>query len=388
MVGERSYVILLSGSPLSESLDWSERSLENSLLPAFVDGPDANSAPESTDITPAWRSLSLVAAHLPTGLTQASIEKSQFGSSHGHAAASVSTGREAGFLIATDGAQWSQGSANTESTAPQSQVLSQYYEQSFAAHEDLQSSQIVEAESVDEMSFLTTSGASSFESEISDFHSQKHLVDARLHSGHISELNEIPNAAHLNSIIPQTMTINIVVGIISISQPRKITTRKGARIIELIEMLVGDDTRAGFGINIWMPPAQAQYSKTSRVGKINTLRDEILRLRPRDVILARRVALSSFRSNVYGQSLRQGLTTLDLLYRNVIDAEDARGAFKAREIDANVQGSGQLAKVKKVKDWVAQFVGSGSATEASRRKKRTKIHIEKANLPSLPLDTQ
>ena len=380
-----SRVILLCGSPLPGSLDWSEEDLSVALLPAFVEKRDLSGAADLKDTPPVWRSLDLVAPHLPTGLTQASGQEAHFGDPLLEIAASTSTAAFARDLTATNSVQSSPRSLDIDPTDAQSQILTQYYEHSFAMHDGLQSSQIVGVASTDNASFSTTVETDSFDSFISDAQSQKHVVDARLHSGTISDLKDIPNAGYLHSIEPQTMTVNLAVGVISVSQPRRILPRKGGRAVELVEMLVGDDTRAGFGINMWIAPAQAQDSNASRTHENNTLRDEVFQLRPRDVILARRVALGSFRSTVYGQSLRRGMTSLDLLYRNVIDAEDARGAFKAKDLDANIDVSDQLAKVKRVQDWVVRFVGAGPVT--LKAKKDSHEISKEATRPPLPLDT-
>ena len=380
-----SHVIILSGSPLPGSLDWSEESLSNVLLPAFAGKQDDRNTTELSHRPPAWRSLDLKVPLLPTGLTRASRQEAYFGDPFHKPLDSTSIPAEVGTLTGANNVQWSPKDPDTNSSAARSQILTQYYEHSFAAHDELQSSQIVGAVSSDGFSFSTTTETDSFESFISDAHSQKQIVDARLHSGAIVDLKDIPNAAYLHSIVPQTITVNLAVGVISVSEPRRIIPRKGRRVIELVEMLVGDDTRAGFGVNIWIPPAQAQISNGPRALENNILRDEVLQLRPRDVILARRVALGSFRSKVYGQSLRRGMTSLDLLYRNLVDAQDTQGAFKAKDLDANTDGSDQLGKVKRVKDWVVQFVRAGSA--GSKGEKAPKLDPTKTVRPSLPLDT-
>lgn len=387
MLAEKSRIILLSGSPLPDSIDWSEGSLENALLPAFVDRPGITPAPDCTAVPPVWRSLDLAVSHLPSGLTQASRDAIQCSSSLEPVAEPESLNRNGGYLVATGRAPSSHGSSISETTAPLSH-LSQYYERSFVAHEDIPSSQIVEAASADETSFLSTE-AGSFDSESSHHTSQKQRVHAKLCSVYTSHLSEIPTAVSLNSIVPQTMTVNLVVGIISISQPRTIMTRKGGRTMELVELLVGDSTQAGFGINIWIPPTPAQKVDAPRMNTSDYLRGEVLlRLRPRDIIFARRLALGSFRGKVYGQSLRRGMTTLDLLYRDAVDAEDARGAFNVQDINASVEGSNEIAQVKRVRDWMMEFVGAGSITATSKPKTLPNICSEGVNLPFLPPDTQ
>ncbi len=228
-----------------------------------------------------------------------------------------------------------------------------------------------------------TDAFQSFESSELEIHPQKQAVHARLHSASVSDLKEIPDSTYLRSIIPQTMTVNLVVGVISLSQPRRIMPRNGGRPVELVEILVGDESHAGFNINIWTPPAEGQDSNISRNQENYNLRNEVSQLRPRDIILARRVALNSFKNQVYGQSLRRGMTSLDLLFRKTIDVEDSRGVFGAKELDGNFEESDQLHKVRRVKDWVTQFIAGSAPSKA----KKSSFHSKKPAFTILPLDT-
>ena len=274
---------------------------------------------------------------------------------------------ELSFIILSPDGNRSEHSQVSDSDAED--VSTQYYEQSFAIHENLPSSQIVGAESLDE--FFTTEpeeDCSTSFSASSPSHPEAQLARSRLTSTHLSQLKDIPNAAHLSSITPQTITVNLVVGIISISQPRTIKTRKGGRTIDLVEILVGDDTKAGFGINIWLLPVPSQESNSSRHAALHqndeNLRPQTLHLRPQDVVLAKTIALTSFRGKVYGQSLRKGMTTLDLLYRNPLDGDDARGAYGPAELDQAAaiddDEPQQVRRVRDVKDWVMRFVGAAN----------------------------
>lgn len=148
-------------------------------------------------------------------------------------------------------------------------------------------------------------------------------------------------------------------------------------------MLVGDDTKAGLGINIWLPPSQE--SNPPALQEVD-LRTQTLRLRPQDVILAKTVALSSFRGKVYGQSLRRGMTTLDLLYRNVIDGDDARGAYSADDLKQGAINEAQVRKVKDVEDWVMRFVGANTGALPSGRVSKPRVANEQ-KLQALPDDT-
>ncbi|OBT86974.1 hypothetical protein VE02_04604 [Pseudogymnoascus sp. 03VT05] len=176
------------------------------------------------------------------------------------------------------------------------------------------------------------------------------------------------------------MTVNIIVGILSISPPRSIQTRGGSAV-EIVELLVGDDTRSGFGINCWLP-----LNVVSRpTGGHPNLRSSLSGLRPQDIILVRNVALTSFRGEVYGQSLRCDVTKADLLFRNRIDREDERGCYSVRDLNTTI-GSDihpQVAKTIRVREWVLRFVGHGAG--AMRRTDEGKVEVVDEKLPP---DTQ
>ena len=344
---------------------------------------------KTDDKAPSWRSLPLEKPHLATGLTQMSREHQQF-DDYGY------SNDETSFLSAAE-LSFSSTDPNEypieNSRFPDSDkedVFTQYYEHSFALHENIPSSQIVGAESLDD-SFTTDPEDFSIALSTS---SQSHqpeshqLTRSKLTSSHLTDLKDLPNATYLRSITPQTMTVNLVVGIISIPQPRTIKTRKGGHSIDLIELIVGDDTKSGFGINIWLPfsshPAQHQDN--------NDLRNQTSHLRPQDVILANTIALSSFRGKVYGQSLRKGMTTLDLLYRNVLDGDDARGAFCAADLDQattiTTTSEQSIRKLRDVKEWVMHFVGGASLQRPPSNETRIKSRVaEEAKLQALPDDT-
>ena len=376
-------LLVFTGCPSPASLKWDEDKLENKLLPAFETVAKQQPSTNATQDSPTWRYLPLQAVHLPKGMTQTSRP----GVSFEYASQELAGQAAFGSLIEPSSFASSAPERtrilDTDSSVPQSHINSQYYEHSFGVHDELQSSQIIgsaSAEGLSSSAATETEVFESFDSSEPDIHPQKQAVHARLHSASVSDLKEIPNAAYLRSIVPQTMTVNLVVGVISISQPRRIVPRNGGPPVELVEMLVGDETSAGFTVNIWIPPAQGEGSNGSRNRDNYKLRNEIGQLRPRDVILARRVALNSFRNQAYGQSLRRGLTSLDLLFRTTIDAEDSRGVFTAKELDSICE-SDQIAKVRRVKEWVVCFLG-GSTLKV----KNSPFH-SRAGLSSLPLDT-
>ena len=67
-------------------------------------------------------------------------------------------------------------------------------------------------------------------------------------------------------------------------------------------------------------------------------------LRARDVVLVRNVALAAFRGRVYGQSLRRGVTRVELIWRGG---------------DGGRRGWEGVEKARRVREWVLGFVGDG-----------------------------
>jgi hypothetical protein len=161
---------------------------------------------------------------------------------------------------------------------------------------------------------------------------------------------------YLNSIHPQTMTVNLIIGIISIPEPRAIKTRRGAPV-ELIEVLAGDETKSGFGINFWLSSSQSAQGD---------MRSLLSGLRPRDVVLIRNVALSSFRGKVYGQSLRKDMTKVHLLYRNRVDKNDVGGCYSAADLAVDEPAPPQVERTRRVREWVLKFVGAGTAQQKGK----------------------
>ena len=381
-IGRR--VLFLTGAPLPKSLGWTDEELCAPLQPGFIErNPIKPTGRSSTnDKAPSWRFLPLEKPHLPTGLTQLSREDPPANNDYAYMDEETSFLTTTSLSFISGDADEYPSERSQVSESDKEDVFTQYYEHSFAVHENIPSSQIVGAESFDE-SFTTE--PEDFFSASSQSNSEGQLARSRLTSCHLSDLKDTPNAAYLRSITPQTMTVNLVIGIISVSQPRTIKTRKGGRSIELVEMLVGDDSKAGFGINIWLPPSQERNHSTLQN---NDLRTQILHLRPQDVVLAKTVALSSFRGKVFGQSLRRGMTTLDLLYRNVVDEDDARGAYRAAELEQGTTNKEpQVRKVRVVKDWVMRFVGANTGALPSGRETKSRVAGEKP-MQALPNDTQ
>ncbi|RDA88044.1 hypothetical protein CP532_5297 [Ophiocordyceps camponoti-leonardi (nom. inval.)] len=180
-------------------------------------------------------------------------------------------------------------------------------------------------------------------------------------------LSHIPPAKALQSLYPQTVSINLIAAITSTSESRTVTTRWGKKL-ELVEVLVGDETTSSFAVTFWLPPTSSSSSSSSNV---------VGALRRQDVVLLENVALAVFRGLVRGQSLRGGVTRLTLLWR-----ADGTGCFSSRVLtSASVSAASEekkkeeeetmgkqsegredrvslLERTRVVRDWVLRFVGA------------------------------
>jgi hypothetical protein len=338
-----SKVLLFTGAPESNALDWTASGLLSEFhdaIAAFA-GISSNRPPPSPTFTAsfvpehaAWRSLSLTKENIPTGFSQ------QYAISFNHGLNEAAFGPSPEFLT-TDTLSFTSDGDDME----QNPVLSQFYEHSMAAHEELTSSQLISQSTGHGTSFLSDS-ASSF---VSGHGSKPDSIKGPLlfrGSDALSDLKSFPSAAYLTKIQPQTMTCNLIVGIISIPQPKAVKTRWGTTKY-LVEVLVGDETKAGFAITYWLPYDTVDESPLAG-------------LRPGDIVLVQNVALNVFSNKVYGSSLRKSLTKVHLLYRRKLDDRDAGGYYSGSDLSYTRLAHPQLEKTRRVRDWVLNFVGRGN----------------------------
>ncbi|KAJ5730071.1 uncharacterized protein N7483_004579 [Penicillium malachiteum] len=302
--------IFLVGAPLPSSLDWDHDELLNTPIPPFCD------ANNSTAYDPAYEPC----------LDQKVIKW--------RALQPLSSDTQ---LINADSA-----SSDEDDSA-----LSQFYDHSFAVHE---TSQINASGLREENPTQSSSGLDDLMiTDTSDKDvSESPPIQIR---GPLKDLGDIPTAKYLQSIVPQTMTVNLVVGIIAIHPPRRVVTRQWKKELDIIELVVGDETRAGFGVNFWLPAPTDRPGAKAR--EIDWLASSLASLRPQDIVLLRTVGLGSFRDQVYGQSLRGGMTQVDLLYRPTDAGRSSKVIPPSHGIDDDLPQ-----KVRKVREWILRFVGT------------------------------
>lgn len=383
--------LFLTGAPDPGSLEWDSASLLADFttpVARFAGLPPSGSnaikfmSSSVEQRHASWRSLDLDRPHLPTGHSQVYAWTEEYqGNTDFFATSDLS------FASSNSGLDTLRFLDDQESASESIEgVMSQFYEHSFAVYSNSQAT----VSQPKQTSFLSDSdlGASlnsnrtSFTSKTESLSTSSQLKTLETRPAiaigvNIIDLRDIPNAKFIDSIQPQTMTVNLIVGIISVAPPRAIKTRRGAEV-ELVEFLVGDETKSGFGVNFWLP----SRSKDKNDGQsVNDIRNDLLTLRPQDIVLLVNVAISTFRGKVYGQSLRKEMTKVHLLYRNRVDKTDVGGYYKARDFDIGQDIHSQLAKTMQVRDWVLHFV-------APRAFQKTVTEGIKTITESLPLDTQ
>ncbi|KAJ5779399.1 hypothetical protein N7457_007119 [Penicillium paradoxum] len=324
--------IFLVGAPLSTSLDWDTDELLNTAIPPFHEDTKSPEQPLSLDQPPVrWRVLrspSVDKLGAPYATYQ-DYENSAFFVSHQ-------------LDLATE----------TLPEKTEDSILAQFYNHSFAIHEnsEVTNSDVYVADSTQESSLggdsAMTSSTGLDKSETLESPRMLHIP------GPLSNLQDLPTARYIQSITPQTMTVNLIVGILAVHAPRRIVTRQWKTELDIVELVVGDETRAGFGVNFWLKPGKPSAAKDNEADRLGR---SLASLRPRDIVLLRTVGLSTFQDRVYGQSLRKGMTTVELLHRQRVDVTDAVGFYQNQIPDGSAHDQPAL-KARRVRDWMLRFV--------------------------------
>ncbi|KAL6232577.1 hypothetical protein BDW75DRAFT_18547 [Aspergillus navahoensis] len=346
--------IFLVGAPTFSSLRWDERDLLSESIPPFQDSKRCHeSSGMFSNTTPVkWRLLSVP---LVTETPQSTTSP-------------VVTGGTQSFTIhdlAT--------STGIHTLEQEDSELSQFYDHSFTVHEtsEISAPGALSGESALDSGLWTVSTDTSIATS-----DEREIPASRPHiQGGITDLDDIPNTVYLNSIVPQTMTVNLIVAIVDIRPPRRVVTRQWKRELDVVEAVVGDETRTSFKVTFWLPPSDVKMATNRGCGDGagEELRASLMPLRPRDIVLLRTVGLSCFRDRVYGQSLRRGFTKIDLLHRQQVDATDTGGVYKVRDIlnHAAKEDDLPLVKVRKVHEWIRRFVPNSAGGGNKRRRMTT-----------------
>ncbi|KAJ5138695.1 uncharacterized protein N7515_003543 [Penicillium bovifimosum] len=322
--------IFLVGAPLSSSLSWHADELLNTPIPPFHESTNSPGQELSLDQPPVrWRLLRSTSDKLDEN----------YAVYQGH--------KDTEFFISYQLA----ATTNALPENPADSMLSKFFNHSFAVHEtsEVSSPGVYVADSTQESSLGEDSAKTSSRGlEKADIPTTPRMLHF---AGPLTDLHNLPTAKYIQSIAPQTMTVNLIVGVLAVHLPRRIVTRQWKTELDIIELVVGDETKAGFGVNFWLKPEKPSAAKNSEADHLGR---SLAGLRPRDIVLLRNVGLSTFQDRVYGQSLR-GMTTVELFYRQAVDVTDAVGLYQNRMLDSS-QDNQPILKTRRVRNWMFRFV--------------------------------
>lgn len=297
-------LIIFAGAPEASSLNWSAPLHDTFTRPlsSLVGQAPSQPAPPAPTV-PAWRSVPLRRAPLKTGFTQPTQSSDAPFPSFLHPRFSSQT-----------------SPVPFEEEAGIDDELSQFYEYSFESHDSAPSQTGLDG---------TT------ESFASDY-SVAPSLDPGIasHPVSLSELRPPPGKPDASA------PVTLLVGIISLAS-KTVQTRFGER--EMVEALVGDDTRSAFQLTLWLGPP----------GTSTTLSRDAAALRVGDVVLVQGVAVGTFRGRVYGQSVRAGMgTRVFLLFREAVDEGESGGHYSWGDMVARGEVHPQLGKTRRVRRWM------------------------------------
>ena len=302
----------LNGAPLSEQLDFSEHSLvEIEKCSGFS---SISRVPQSKALK--WRRITSEGTRLHTGWSQ-----TYFPGNYVHHDAS-STSLSIPFAEKSL-ADLAQENATASTFDAQSSLVDDYLEQSLIFHDTLLSSQVLADEennaSYSSSSFLTTSFETSFLSLGGPDEVDGPTLFLQMPSTvAITPLGSLPNAQQLRSIYPKTLTPNFLCVLMAGPERRQVFVQKGGHRMDLWELIVADDTRSDFKVSIWLRPSREPTKAESKPQ--NVLFQTLESLQVGDILFLRNIVLTSFRQNVYGQSLKSTIararTTIDVLMRS------------------------------------------------------------------------
>lgn len=342
----------LTGAPVSTALDWSDEGLLNTFSSALQrhlnhvhSAPPPPPTPTPTQPVTKWRSISLA--------TNKTFHQSPVLHRELPRANIAAVPRQINNLR-EDHDDFLDHSFALEANLQSSQIASHH--QSLGVDQEeatFMTDDSVYSTNMDEFDTTFMSTGASVRQEDSGPQS---AVSSYRPVGPLMSIKAIPTADYLQRIQPQTMTVNLLVGIISIAPARTVTTRKGGQDMDIIELTVGDETKAGFTISSWHRAQDSQQAYKSEDQSRTTLSS----LRSQDVVLIERVALSSFRNAVFGQSLNRratkNATAFTILHKtHSLPADSAQQPCFPRAVEN---------KLERVRDWVSSFVGPSAKRKA------------------------
>ncbi|KAF8425973.1 hypothetical protein EV426DRAFT_594500 [Tirmania nivea] len=186
----------------------------------------------------------------------------------------------------------------------------------------------------------------------------------------LTDLEDLPTPRELEKIQSHNIQnpfyrpkpISSIVGIISISQLLLCRNKS-----EMVKLTVGDETASGVGVTIWLESGSVD------------MRDKLCnnRVRSLDVVLLRNMILNTYMGKVYLNSMRNGKTEIEVLYR----CGEGGGGYRPDLRQKEAVKDQQVEKVKKVVEWVESFVKVGGWDTTGAEDGDTTILPEDTQLP-------
>jgi hypothetical protein len=172
----------------------------------------------------------------------------------------------------------------------------------------------------------------------------------------LTDLEDLPRPKAVAAAPSNSLRITALVAIISISEPRPVTTKFG-RKAQVITLTVGDPTHAPFRIDAWLEV----HPKTSDEME---LRAVVRELRVQDVIVVKNLRLGVWKDIVFGTTWRVGSaggSAVWVVHRLQCEDSEERRRWR-RRWDETVLAE---RKVARTIEWVEDFVGVGGPMVAT-----------------------
>lgn len=363
-----SRLIVLTGAPAPSALHWDEYALSGQGIKAGGGVDRTKSLESSHTFSAQWRRVRTEEALVHTDQQTLNFMPSPYPVK----AIFLTTADLTAQTQLQDTSVLTSTNVSTASMLTAAEILDDFYTQSLAVHEDLTASRLSDFQN--QTTSLSDSECGEEKPHLAPSKADNYIQSSRPFPApcpHLSDLKDIPSATYLQSIGPRAATVDLIVGIMTLGPPRQVTVgRRWGREqeMQLVEMLVGDETRAGFEITMWLSSGSKTTGGLLQRGGLEL---QIQRVRPRDVVLLRNVALRAYQGRVHGQSLRRDATKVDLLYRRRLDGSDTDVIYNSRTLLESVGTDPVREKVKRVSRWLMDYVGDGDICdndgEVSRR---------------------
>lgn len=346
--------IILLGAPRASQLLLDDESLPTSRGQASssVDHVTSTQPPSPTDSPAAWRILPLKRKHLRTGFSQGLDVYTPI---IPDPVASTST---------SDGSTTSSTFPPTGDTDRDDDMS-----RSFAAH-NIPSSPVTGPDLT--VSFATTDMTFSSFSSLDSSAPRSSLP--HIQTAALTDLGKLPTASYIESI-KLKIRVSIIAGITHIFPQRTFQPKYSNTVRSKQTLVVGDETAAGFKIDLWFPPGPLTFAGKAFV-------DTVEALRVGDVINIQNMVLGVWDKQVNGATVRKDQTRIELMYRTVSSDAKERRRWRAVDLDSGSEDNRGAEKIKRVIGWTREFLGV-----SDRPSKKTREGYEEGETV-LPADTQ